>query len=204
MKKFQIGQNSLDVCKVILDHHPEISTVRLITHKVKTNWRQRYQTPSEKLKNMLAGFEHPQPIKKQQYSRKKFDQLSLDDLRNLKTNQVWSITSKIQTTDGQAKHLAMMNFHPENASLQDIKKALKYICGNKSGVLLDSGRFWHYYGDFLLSENEWIQFMVEFLMPTVLVSPRYISHGLYNNYNTLRLTTNDKYKPKIPEVIEII
>ena len=44
MTEFQLGQNALDVCKVIIDHQPEISTVRLIAHEVDTNWRQRYQT----------------------------------------------------------------------------------------------------------------------------------------------------------------
>ena len=75
---------------------------------------------------------------------------------------------------------------------------------DNKGVLLDSGRFQHYYGDFLLDENEWIQFMAEFLMPTFLVSPRYIGHRLYDHYCTLRLTSNNQYKPKVPEVVEIL
>ena len=204
MTEFQLGQTALDVCKVIIDHQPDISIVRLITHEVDTNWRQRYQTTSEKLEYLLDGFEHSRPIKDKNYSREEFIQLDSNDLYNLGENQVWSITSKIQTSDGKTKHLPMMNFHPEDGSEKDIKKALEYICGNKRGVLLDSGRFQHYYSDFLLNENEWVQFMAEFLMPTVLVSPRYIGHRLYDGYCTLRLTADGQYKPKIPEVVEIL
>jgi hypothetical protein len=204
MVEFQLGQNALDVCKVIIDHQQDISIVRLIAHKVDTNWRQRYTTTPEKLEYMLEGFEHPQPIKDQEYSREEFSQLTLDDLYNLGKNQVWSITSRVQCANKKTKHLPMMNFHLEGGSKEDIKKALKYICGDKRGVLLDSGRFQHYYGDFLLDENEWIKFMAEFLMPTILVSPRYIGHRLHDGYCTLRLTADDQYKPKIPEVVEIL
>jgi hypothetical protein len=204
MSEFQLGQNALDVCKVIIDHQPDISMVRLVAHEVGTNWRQLYQTIPEKLEHMLDGLEHSRPIKNQEYYRQEFSQLALDDLYNLGENQVWSITSKIRTSDGKTKHLPMMNFHPENGSEEDIKKALKYICGNKRGVLLDSGRFQHYYGDFLLDENEWIKFMAEFLMPTVLVSSRYVGHRLHDGYCTLRLTADGQYKPKVPKVVEIL
>jgi len=204
MTEFQLGQNALDVCKTIIDHQPEVSTVRLVAHEVDTNWRQRYQTTPEKLEYMLDGFEHSRPIREQEYSRQKFSQLPLDELYNLGKNQVWSITSRVQVSGGKTKHLPMMNFHPENGSEEDIKKALKYICGDKRGVLLNSGRFQHYYGDFLLDENEWVQFMTEFLMPTVLVSQRYVGHRLHDGYCTLRLTADGQYKPKIPEVVEIL
>ena len=204
MTKFQLGQNALDVCKVIINHHPEILVVRLVAHKVDNNWRQRYQATSEKLKYIIEGFEHSRPTKEQKYSREEFSLLTLDDLSNLGENQVWSITSKVQCVDGKIKHLPMMNFHPEKGPRGDIKKALKYICGDHGGVLLDSGRFSHYYGDFLLDESEWMRFMAEFLMPIVLVSPRYVGHRLYDGYCTLRLTADGKYKPKIPEVVEIL
>mgnify|MGYP004190599807 FL=1 len=96
-----------------------------------------------------------------------------------------------------------MNFHPENIAREDIKKAINYISHGHNGVLLDSGRYQHYYGNFLLNESEWKKFISEFLMPTVLVSPRYIGHRLYDGYCALRLTADDKYKTKIPEVVEI-
>lgn len=205
MSEFQLGQNALDVCKVIVDHQPDISNIRLIVHNVETNWRQRYQTTNDKIEHMLDGFEHSQPMKENEYSREDFLLLTLNDLLNLGENEVWSITSMVQCVDGKMKHIPMMNFHPINGNQKNaIQKALKYICGNHKGVLLDSGRFSHYYGDFLLDENEWGQFMTEFLMPTILVSPRYIGHRLHAGFCTLRLTNEDQYKPQIPKVIELL
>jgi hypothetical protein len=204
MLEFKIGQNALDVCKVIVDHHSEISKVRLIAHEVGLNWRQVYQTTQERSKHILETFDHKQPIKFKEYSREEFLRLKLNDLYNIGENQVWSFTSKIQTHDGNIKHIPMMNFHPEDGSKESVKKALKYICGDKRGVLLYSGRFWHYYGDFILDIDEWIKFMSQFLMQVFLVSPRYIAHRLYDGYCTLRLTTDKRYKPHIPTVIEIL
>lgn len=91
MTEFQLGQNALDVCKVIIDHQSDISMVRLIAHEVGINWRQRYQTTSKKLEYMLDGFEHSQPIREQEYSRQEFSQLYLDKLYSLGENQVWSM-----------------------------------------------------------------------------------------------------------------
>ncbi len=36
-KGFEVGQCSLQVCQVIVAHHPEISFIRVISHKVYVN-----------------------------------------------------------------------------------------------------------------------------------------------------------------------
>lgn len=204
MLEFQVGQDALDVCKVIIDHYPNISVVRLIAHEVGINWRQRYQTSQGKLEHMGEGFEHPQPLKIREYSRREFSCLSINSLYDLPEKQVWSITSQVKCIDGKIRHIPMANFHPEKCSYDSIKKALKYICGDHNGVLLDSGRFQHYYGNFLFEEDEWIKFMAELLMPTLLVSPRYVGHRLYVGYCSLRITTDSRYKPQAPRVVEIL
>lgn len=201
---FKIGQNSLEVCQTIIKNHQEISTIKLIVHPVEINWRQRYSKKQEKLKYILKSFEHSKPLKTQNYARSKFLKLKLKDLPKLEKNQVWSIVSKVKCFGGKFKHIPMMNFHVEEKSTKEILIALKYIAGGKKGVLLESGRFYHYYGNSLLNEKEWIKFMAEFLMPTILVSPRYIGHRLYKGHCTLRLTPDTQHKPKTPRVIKLI
>ncbi|MFH0890837.1 MAG: hypothetical protein V1856_02285 [Candidatus Liptonbacteria bacterium] len=203
-KIFKIGQNSLEVSQTIVKNYPEIIQLKLITHNVEENWRQANSTPSSKIKNILRGFNHDKPIKEIVYDRDNFLSLNLAELEKLTENEVWSLTSKVLCVGNVYKHIPMMNFHPENIDLGVIKKALKYICGKKSGCLLNSGRFFHYYGNFLLTSDKWIKFMAEFSMPCVVVSPRYIGHRLHDGYCTLRLSTEKSYKPKLPEVIEIL
>lgn len=150
------------------------------------------------------GFEHSAPLAEQELSRDEFGALSLDELQNPGKNTVWSISSKVCMYGGGAKHIPMMNFHLENGAGVDIRRTLEHICGSNTGVLLDSGRYKHYYGDFMLDNDAWTRFMAEFLMPTTIVSPRYIGHRLRDGYCTLRLTADGQYKPKVPEVVEIL
>lgn len=204
MKKFHIGQNSLEVCKVIVKNNIEISDVKLIFHRVGINWRETYKSTYLKYKNLEVGLKHDKPIRTLLFKRKQFLGLELKDLAEKRGNGVWSIISKINCKDGSVRHIPMMNFHPESGSVRAIKKALKLITRNKKGCLLHSGRFYHYFGNYLLRENEWIKFVANFLMPCTIVSPRYIGHRIYDGYCTLRLTRDEKFKPKLPEVIEVL
>lgn len=203
--KFKLGINSLEVCKVIVEQYREISGIKLIAHEVGYNWRQIYQTSQQKSEKIKESFDYFNPLAERLYSREDFTNLTLDDLPKLKKHQVWSISSKVKCFSKVYKHIPMMNFHQESESTsqKEIKIAIKHIIGNQDGVLLNSGRYSHYYGNFLLNEEDWLKLMASFLMPCILVSPRYIAHVLHRGYCTLRLTADDKYKVKIPEVIKV-
>ncbi len=201
----KIGQNSLEVCKEIIRNCEKISNVYLIAHHVGNNWRQINSTPEKQAKNLLNGLITEPPIKEQAYNRESFLKLELDDLENLGENVVWSITSKVKCFDGSTKHMPMINFHPEEGvKLPEIIEATKLITDNKSGFFLETGRYYHYYGNFLLDNKDWTKFLSRFLASCFLVSPRYIAHRIYDGYCTLRLTTDKKYKPKIPTLIKSI
>ena len=205
MSKFYLGQSSLDVYKAILRDYSDVYTIKLIAHEVGVNWRQSHPTILDKLENVVSAFQHSKPLQELEYTKDEFSQLSFNDLPILKENLVWSISSKVTFYDKSTKHIAMMNLHPEEGfQLEDVKKVLRHIYSNKNGVLLDSGRFHHYYGDYLMEEDEWLKFIAQFLMPTVLVSPRYIGYRLMDGYCTLRLTADNKYKTKIPRVIGVL
>jgi hypothetical protein len=201
---FKFGQNSLQVAQLIVKRHPEIKEVLLISHTVGVNWRQKYKSHSQRVKNLLRSFKHTKHIEEKIVSRESFLALSLNTLPRLKPHQVWSIASKVMCRNNKIRHIPMMNFHPEQVSKEAVVKCLRHICKNKSGVLLDSGRFYHYYGSFLIDEEGWLKFMAEFLMPLMIVSPRYIGHCLHFGYCTLRFTSDIKYKTKIPTVIGVL
>ncbi len=201
---FHLKDNSLTVCKTILQRHPEIESFNLITHSVGVNWRQINKNREDKLRHLKSAFHHSTSSELKEYSRKEFLGLTLERFPVLKEHHVWSIISKVLCTDGEYRHIPMMNFHPEIGSLNEIEASIKHLTGDRPGVLLSSGRYFHYYGDFLLTQEEWLQFMASFLMPCVLVSPRYIGHRLHDGYCTLRLTADNIYKPLVPEVVRIL
>lgn len=204
MDNFEIGQNSIDVCKLIVKKHPEIQSVKIIAHKVERNWRQKYRTDRDKLKRITDSLLHSKPVKIKILNRNQFLNLELSNLENLKNNEVWSMTSVVSCANGKQYHIPMMNFHPYRKNLSEIEKSVKIICKEYKGVILDSGRYFHYYGNALLTNEEWTKFIADFLMPCILVSPRYIGHRLNDGYCSLRLTTDKKYKTKTPRVVSVL
>ncbi len=200
-----IDQPSSQVVKAILLLNPCIETVEVLAHEVSTNWRQKHTSVNEKMSYFFDGFYHSKPIAEKSIHRDIFLKSSSIELEFLGEHVVWSISSSVICQDGRMMHIPMMNFHPEipdcQESIRYILQAIHYIDGHENGVLLESGRYYHYYGKTLLSEKDWYQFLGEFLMPTILVSPRYIGHSLDQDKCTLRLTADSKYKPVIPRVI---
>jgi hypothetical protein len=206
---FKEGQTSFEVCQSIVNAERSVSRLSLVIHAVELNWRQRYRLPASKLAHIEESFEAPGYLSKLELRRRAFLGMRVEDLEARKeANLVWSILSSITTVDGEAMHLPMMNFHPEGIALKEfprfIRAAVRRIDQGRPGVIVRSGRYFHYYGGYLLNEQEWLKFLGHFLMPTILTSPRYIGHALRNGYASLRLTADNKYKPVVPTVIEVL
>jgi len=201
---FKQGQNSLEVAQAIVKANSQVKNVRLISHKVAVNWRQVHKDSKSKMSNIAEALDHPKPTREINFSREKFLEINLDSLEKLPDDEVWSLVSLVPCSDNMERHIPMMNFHPVDISSDEIKLAIKIILPNLDGAFLSSGRFFHYYGNGLLDKDEWFKFMTDFLMPCILVSPRYIGHRLSNGYCTLRLTADKTYKTKIPEVVDIL
>ncbi len=207
MTSIKIGQKSLDICKYIVERNP-VESVKIIKHDVGLNWSQKYSNDEERRKNFLDSYKDANTTKEDYIlSKKEFLDLDLEKTsKKLNKNEVLSMTSKLKTNNDNYLHIPMMNFHPENNfGLDEILKSIEHTLPNKKGVLLDSGRYFHYYGtNFLLNQKEWEDFLGNFLIPFNLVHPGYIGYRLKEGYSTLRLTKHKIYKPKFPEVIKII
>ena len=211
IQRIVIGSSSLVVFQHIVASQIKVKSVRLIRHPVSINWRQIHKMGNEKIDNLKTGLLHLVPLEDKWFKRSVFLDLNLKTLQILKNNEVWSVNSKVMcygTEDfsvDYSMHIPMINFHPESGvGVGDIIETINAICPNQEGYLLESGRYYHYYGNCLLNEREWQLFLAQFLMPCIIVSPRYIGHALSDGYCSLRLTAEAIYKPKIPTVIQIL
>ncbi|MBN1630052.1 MAG: hypothetical protein JW990_09825 [Thermoleophilia bacterium] len=115
------------------------------------------------------------------------------------------MTSRVWNEAGhQVGHLALMNLHPVGFDdAHELSEAVRLVVDGTSGYLLSSGRYFHYYGQRLLSVPDWPRFLSQFLMPCVLVSPRYIGHSLYRGFCSLRLNAAPPAKPVTPSLINL-
>lgn len=97
-----------------------------------------------------------------------------------------------------------MNLHLEGITFDQLLVALQIVTRGRPGYVLASGRHYHFYGRYLLTPEEWLRFNCDFLLPTMLVSPRYISHSLSQGHNTLRLSAQGSLKPVTPYLVATI
>lgn len=202
---FQENQSSLEVVQEIVASYKEIEFVKLILHDVGINWGQRYDTNSKIVAHLDESLVQVLPLEWKKFTRSEFLELKLENLTTTEQHQVWSFTSKVRLTDGSYRHIPMMNFHPlKGVSVEDILYFIRLIEPSHKAVLLESGRYFHYYGGLLLTEEDWLQFNAKFLMPMILVRSRYIGHRVRDGYSTLRLTHDNQFKPKIPRVQQLI
>lgn len=115
-----------------------------------------------------------------------------------------AIYSTCRTFSDSIRHIPMMDFRCEatDNNLDIIEFALREM-GQISGVILDSGRSFHYYGFHLLEESQWREYMVRASLLTPLVDGRYIAHRLLHGAAALRVNSTVG-KPFIPSVVRVL
>lgn len=97
----------------------------------------------------------------------------------------------------------MMDFNCKISSdnLKKIKKFLKRI--GQKGIVLISGKSYHYYGIKLLSEKDYFIFLGKCLLFSGYADSRFIGHRLIDSYTSLRISKDIKH-PKVPKVVAIL
>lgn len=125
-------------------------------------------------------------------------------ISQLNLNQVLGFCSKVKLNDGSTFHIPMIDFsiEPSKKNLRIVKDALRQI-GQEKGLILDSGRSYHFYGLVLIDEKNWTSFLGLCLLFSPFIDARYIAHRLIDGECVLRLSAS-KEKPKEPEVTDIL
>ncbi len=99
-----------------------------------------------------------------------------------------SVCSDVRLKDGTRAHIPMMDFsaEPSEANQNLIITTLRKV-GYESGILMNSGNSYHFYGSALLSEDEWRTFLGQSLLLSPITDSRYIAHRLVDGYCSLRI-----------------
>jgi hypothetical protein len=118
------------------------------------------------------------------------------------TEEVLALCSICHVKGGGVRHIPLMDFHclPNQTNLEKVKVALSAI--NQSGVILESGRSYHFYGIDLLDHDQWLTFMAKALLLAPFTDSRYIAHRLLGGKSVLRISKSRR-KPQIPFVVGV-
>ena len=111
--------------------------------------------------------------------------------------------SRVMLASSWAAHIPMLDFRcpcsEENAKA--IEKMLT-LAGCHEGVLVESGRSYHFYGTSLLSEARWIEFMGRALLFAPIVDSRFIGHRLADGQCRLKVRDpQNGFTPRIARVL---
>jgi hypothetical protein len=124
-------------------------------------------------------------------------------LDSLKEHFVLAISSKVTLKAGGIAHIPLMDFKcaPTAQNVDLAVKAFKEI-GQEHGVLLNSGKSFHFYGYPLLDPAAWRAFMGHSLLLSDFVDTRYVGHALINDECRLRISVT-RLNPFIPTVVDV-
>jgi hypothetical protein len=124
-------------------------------------------------------------------------------LENLKDGLVLAVSSKVGLKNNGFAHIPMMDFRcePSSKTAEIVKAALRAM-GEEAGLLVNSGRSYHFYGRRLLSRDEWLRFLAMGILFSPIVDARYIAHRLADGACRLRIGPGPG-KPSTPIVEEV-
>jgi len=124
-----------------------------------------------------------------EYRRDELTYSTIDNLLKVASpEEAVALSSKVRLRNGEMAHIPMMDFRCQysESNSKVIVRAL-HALGEESGLLVESGRSYHFYGLRLLSNEQWVRFMALGALFSPIVDVRYIAHRLADGACRLRI-----------------
>ncbi len=128
-----------------------------------------------------------------------FSRSEIDDLKKkyCKGDEVIAVSSRV-SVNGSDFHLPQIDFTCENS--RDRTNLILYALqeGGQTGSLVASGRSYHFYGDWIMTPENWVEYMKH--IRDAHISGEYVTIALDRGYSALRISTC-RHKPHEPYVL---
>jgi hypothetical protein len=205
-KTLAVGMKAPEALEAIIRKLPEIDSFTVVRYRDKLRLPERTTAQSTEDPSKFiaqAAVHDDEGDQPESLPRMALGPELWERLFKLPTNFVLAASSKVQLKDGNVAHLPMIDFKcaPTERNIELAKKAFAKI-GQTDGVLLNSGNSFHYYGERLMTEREWIGFLGHCLLLSDFIDTRYVGHALINNECRLRLSPTP-LNPFIPTVVHV-
>jgi len=200
------GMKAPEAFEAVIRKHPEIETFTIVKYKDKLRLPERSTVqPVEDPSKFLAqaAVHDNEADQEEHFPRTALGPEFWKGLFELPKDFVLAASSQVKLKDGSLAHLPMVDFKcaPTQPNIELAKEAFAKI-GQTDGVLLNSGNSFHYYGQTLMNEKEWRDFLGHCLLLSDFIDTRYVGHALINNECRLRLSTAP-LNPFIPTVVQV-
>lgn len=116
--------------------------------------------------------------------------------------QMLALSSLVELRGREMRHIPMLDFRCEasDQSLPLVSSAVRALTGSGQGLLLASGKSYHYYGCGLLTSQELIQFLARASLLGPIIDRRWIAHQILEGACALRIGRGHDY-PCVPFVV---
>jgi SIR2-like domain len=202
-----VGMKATEALETLIRQHSEIASFFLVRYKDKLRLGERTDVrladnPQRYLAQ--AAIHDSKGDEVEELPRTKLTPTFWKRLFNqLDEGFVLAASSRVRLKDGTISHIPMMDFKctPTAANIDIAKEGFRKI-DQTQGILLNSGKSFHYYGNKLMNQDEWHAFLGHSLLLSDFVDARYVGHALVNNECRLRISTT-RLNPFIPTVVDI-
>lgn len=194
---FQIGMTASETIVEIIRINPEISYTNFYIYKP------HYNVNELRKKLLLPKLLFHDPSR--ETVRLKREKIMMGNLKSivdsLEKDTVIGVLSKFSRKN-EIYHIPLMDFScaASGTNLKMVEWFLKEI--GQQGIILSSGRSYHYYGVNPMGKKEWSNFLGDCLL-SGLVDTRYVGHGLKDGCSILRLSAC-QLRAQVPIIVSIL
>ena len=122
--------------------------------------------------------------------------------REMNPKQMLAFSSIVELRNGEMRHIPMLDFHcaASASGLRLAISALRALTEERRGLLLESGKSYHYYGFQLLTDKELATFLARAILLGHIVDRRWIAHQMIERACALRIGSGHGYE-SLPFVV---
>ena len=195
---FQIGMTAMKVVVEIVRINPKISNLGFCRYVPHYNVKESWEKPLLPLSLLHDPTIETIKLKREEATTENLKRI----VDSLEEDTVIGVISRVRV-ENEIRHIPLMDFscRCSDTSLKKIRYFLKKT-EQKRGVILSSGRSYHYYGANLMNGEEWVNFLGD-CGPSGLADERYLFHRFKDQCGILRLSSCP-LRSTIPTVISIL
>lgn len=221
-KEMFAGKSAPEALVLLVTSLPEIKSVMLISYIRGFKWGELYPSFGRQLE---LGVAKDKRVSRRSILAANLGENQMEDLKKIdipkdspftaeeaaswyrqpdleEEEDIYTAFSSAVETELGVRNIPLMDFRcrPSKENLIHVKNLLREK-GEQQGVILDSGRSYHYYGLRTLWPSEWREWIKNWYW--TLADNFYIAHALLDGNNWLRLTGGIT-KPETPVVVDVI
>jgi hypothetical protein len=151
-----------------------------------------------------ALFHNGKDVREKFLARDEMRQENIEALaRNVGGENMCAISSVVEMMDDSILHIPMLDFHcPASKQNLDLVREATALLGLSNGIVVSSGKSFHFYGVDLVSTSSMVNILTRGLLLAPIIDRAWLAHQLIENAAALRISPRATFG--YPNVVSLI